>query len=81
MTQKGRTRGREAPRARCSGGEVTSIAADRMWEDGGPKCRPEGWEGWSWGQAKGAEKAKQARPSGRWWCCSDSQHLQHRLYK
>ena len=30
--------------------------------------------GGSWGQAKGAEKAKQARPRGRW-CLSDSQHL------
>lgn len=46
VTQKGRTRGREAPLARCFGGEVMSVGADQMWEDGGPKCRPEGWEGW-----------------------------------
>lgn len=45
VTQKGRTRSREAPLARCFEGEVTSIATDQMWEDGGPKCRPEGWEG------------------------------------
>lgn len=42
-----------------------------MGWDGGPKCRPGGWEGGPCGQAKGAKKVEQAWPRGCcWWLLS-----------
>ena len=43
---EGKDVGQRGPTGEVLWGEMMSTAADQMWEDGGPKSRPEGWEGW-----------------------------------